>query len=105
MTEAPKHIRITFSALCLCMGRNSVFSAEKKTKKEKERKMLDKIEKRICEILDERQDDIIAFGEDIWHHAELGYKEVRTSGKFVDEMKKLGFDAAGTDGRHSPAGG
>ncbi len=54
--------------------------------------MFDKIEKRICEILDERQDEIIAFGEDIWHHAELGYKEVRTSGKFVDEMKKLGME-------------
>ena len=52
--------------------------------------MLDRIEQKICEILEAKKDEIIAFGNDIWNHAELGYKEVRTSGKFVEEMTKLG---------------
>lgn len=54
--------------------------------------MLDHIEQKICEIIDSKKDEIIEFGTDIFNHAELGYKEVRTSGKFVDEMKKLGLD-------------
>lgn len=55
--------------------------------------MLDAMEKRIVDIIDAKQDEIIAFGRDIFSHAELGYKEVRTSGRFVEEMKKLGLDS------------
>ena len=55
--------------------------------------MLDAMEKKICDILEARKDEIIAFGRDIFTHAELGYKEVRTSGRFVEEMKKLGLES------------
>ncbi len=55
--------------------------------------MLDRIEQKIVEIIDKKAEEIIAFGTDIWNHAELGYKEVRTSGKFVEEMAKLGLDS------------
>ncbi len=55
--------------------------------------MLDRIEQKICDILEAKKDEIIAFGNDIWNHAELGYKEVRTAGKFVEEMKKLGLES------------
>ena len=54
--------------------------------------MLDRIEQKIVDIIDSKREEIKAFGNDIYHHAELGYKEVRTSGKFVDEMKKLGLE-------------
>ena len=39
---------------------------------------MDKIEQRILAILDANADRIFAFGDDIWHHAELGYMEART---------------------------
>ena len=55
--------------------------------------MLDRIEQKICDILEAKKDEIIAFGNDIWNHAELGYKEVRTAGKYVEEMKKLGLES------------
>ena len=54
---------------------------------------MDKIEQKICEIIDGKKEEIMAFGRDVFCHAELGFKEVRTSGKFVEEMKKLGLDA------------
>lgn len=53
---------------------------------------MDSIEKRILDIIDAHAREIIAFGDDIWHHAELGYREHRTSGKFADVMKSLGLD-------------
>ncbi|MBQ5327168.1 MAG: amidohydrolase [Oscillospiraceae bacterium] len=55
--------------------------------------MLDRIEQKIVDIIESKKDEIIAFGTDIWNHAELGYKEVRTSGKFVEEMAKLGLES------------
>jgi len=55
--------------------------------------MLDKMEQRICDIIDARQEEIIAFGRDVFCHAELGYKEVRTSGKFVEKMAELGLES------------
>ena len=53
--------------------------------------MLDQIEKKILDIIDSKKDEIIAFGTDIFQHAELGFKEERTSGKFVEKMKELGL--------------
>ena len=53
--------------------------------------MYDHIEQKICDILEAKKDEIIAFGKDIFDHAELGYKETRTAGKFVEEMGKLGL--------------
>ena len=52
---------------------------------------MDKIEQKICEIIESKKDEIIAFGRDIFCHAELGFKEKRTSGRFVEEMEKLGM--------------
>lgn len=50
---------------------------------------MDAVEKRIVQIIDENRETIIAFGNDIYTHAELGYKEFRTSQKFSEFMKKL----------------
>ena len=55
--------------------------------------MLDRIEQKIVDIIDAKAEEIIAFGTDIFNHAELGYKEVRTAGKYVEEMKKLGLES------------
>lgn len=52
---------------------------------------MDKIEQLICQTIDAHKDEIIAFGRDIWHHAELGYQEVRTSKKFSDKLTSLGI--------------
>lgn len=48
---------------------------------------MDQIEQKIIRIIDEKKDEIIAFGRDIYTHAELGYKEFRTSEKFNDFIK------------------
>lgn len=48
---------------------------------------MDQIEQKIIQIIDEKKDEIIAFGRDIYTHAELGYKEFRTSEKFNDFIK------------------
>ncbi|NLT58800.1 MAG: amidohydrolase [Clostridiales bacterium] len=53
---------------------------------------MDNMEQKICQIIDERADEIIAFGGDIWKHAELGYQEFRTAGKFAQALKDLGLE-------------
>lgn len=53
---------------------------------------MDKTERRILTILDQNRERILAFGRDMYHHAELGYKEVRTSGRFLEQMKALGLE-------------
>lgn len=53
---------------------------------------MDRIEQKICEIIDSNKDKICDFGRDIWHHAELGFRETRTAGKFVDWMKELNIE-------------
>ena len=53
--------------------------------------MLDQVEKRICEIIDEHAQEIIGFGNDIWYHAETGFKEFRTSQKLAEGLEKLGL--------------
>lgn len=47
---------------------------------------MDRIEKRICDIIDQHRDEIIEFGRDIWCHAEMGYKEFRTAKKFEEAI-------------------
>lgn len=42
---------------------------------------MDATESRIIEQIDRHRDEIIAFARDIYTHAELGYKEFRTSQK------------------------
>ena len=50
---------------------------------------MDSTEKRIVSIIDENRHIIISFGKDIYTHAELGYKEFRTSEKFTEFLKNL----------------
>lgn len=48
---------------------------------------MDRIEEKIIQIIDANRDKIIAAGRDVWCHAELGYKEVRTAKVFEEAMK------------------
>ena len=48
---------------------------------------MDQIEQKIVRLVDEHRDEIVAFGRDIYTHAELGYKEFRTSEKFNNFIK------------------
>ncbi|MCR4778763.1 MAG: amidohydrolase [Lachnospiraceae bacterium] len=50
---------------------------------------MDKTEQKIIEIIESRKDEIIAFARDIYDHAELGYKEYRTAGKFVEKVQNI----------------
>lgn len=50
---------------------------------------MDKTEKLILDTIDQKKETIIEFGRDIFAHAELGYKEFRTSKKFSDYLKSL----------------
>lgn len=65
---------------------------------------MDKIEKKIIKIIDDNRETIIQFGDDIYRHAELGYKELRTSKKFKSFLKQYlsdvqdGFAITGVKG-------
>lgn len=52
---------------------------------------MDETEKQIIRIIDSRRQEIIDFANDIYRHAELGYKEFRTSGKFKEKMLEIGL--------------
>ncbi|MDD3164342.1 MAG: amidohydrolase [Oscillospiraceae bacterium] len=52
---------------------------------------MDQIEQKICARIDAHRDEIIAFADDLWNHAELGFQEHRTAGKFAAVMKSLGL--------------
>ncbi len=47
------------------------------------------IEERIVSLIDDNRDTIIQFARDVYDHAELGYKEFRTSEKFIKFMEDL----------------
>lgn len=48
---------------------------------------MDQIEQKIVRLIEDHRDEIIDFGRDIYTHAELGYKEFRTSEKFNSFIK------------------
>lgn len=50
---------------------------------------MNSIEQKIVQLIDENRNTILEFGRDIYNHAELGYKEFRTSEKFVSFMEGL----------------
>ncbi|MDR2631357.1 MAG: hypothetical protein LBC60_10580, partial [Spirochaetaceae bacterium] len=50
---------------------------------------MDVIEQKILQNIDKNRDAIIAFGRDIYTNAELGFKEFRSAGKFVDQLRSL----------------
>lgn len=52
---------------------------------------MDAVEKKIVSLIDKNREFILDFAEDIYNHAELGYKEFRTSEKFKEVMRKY-FD-------------
>ena len=52
---------------------------------------MDEIMQRMLRVIEEHRREIIAFGRDIYDHAELGYKEHRTSARFAAEMERLGL--------------
>ena len=52
---------------------------------------MDEIERLIVKTIEENRKEILEFAKDIYTHAELGYKEFRTSKAFQDKMKKLGL--------------
>lgn len=52
---------------------------------------MDTIEQKIIDAINAHREELLAFARDIYTHAELGYKEFRTSQKFVAHMKALGL--------------
>jgi amidohydrolase len=52
---------------------------------------LDATEQKIVEIIEQNRERIAAFARDVYTHAELGYKEYETAGKFTRVMKELGL--------------
>ncbi len=53
---------------------------------------LAELKARVCQAIDAHREEIIALGEDIRLHPELGFKEFRTAGIVAREMAKLGID-------------
>jgi len=50
-----------------------------------------KIKQAVMDAIDKRKDEIIAIGEDIFAHPELGYKEFRTSEIVKKHFRQLGI--------------
>lgn len=46
----------------------------------------------VCAAIDKRRDEILAIGQDIFSHPELGYKETRTAGIVQRVFDELGFE-------------
>lgn len=53
---------------------------------------MNETEQRICGCIDAHAQQLIAFAEDIYSHAELGYTEHRTAGKVADWLQSCGLD-------------
>lgn len=53
--------------------------------------VIDETEQKILDLIDAKRDIIIDFAKDVYTHAELGYKEYRTSAKFAEFMEQLGL--------------
>ncbi|PWM23827.1 MAG: amidohydrolase [Oscillospiraceae bacterium] len=53
---------------------------------------MDRLEQKILDLIDQNREEIIAAGRDIWTHAEMGFKEFRTAGKFADFLKAKGLE-------------
>ncbi|MGF7145594.1 amidohydrolase [Anaerotaenia torta] len=50
---------------------------------------MDVLEEKIIQLIERNRNRILEFGRDIYDHGELGYKEFRTSEKFVNFMEGL----------------
>jgi amidohydrolase len=51
----------------------------------------DELKLKVCEAIERRGAEIIALGEDIFAHPELGYKEFRTAHKVAEKFDALGL--------------
>ncbi len=49
------------------------------------------LKQRITHAIDRYQDELTRFGEDVFDHAELGFREERTATKVADELRRLGL--------------
>ena len=53
---------------------------------------IEELKKAACEAIDRHKDEIIAYGEEVFHEPELGYKEVKASAKFRSFLDSIGFE-------------
>jgi len=51
----------------------------------------DELKRKVCEAIDRRRDEVIAFGEELFHTAELGYKETNTAKRIAEKLAGLGL--------------
>lgn len=51
----------------------------------------EELKKQVCEVIDKRYEEMVAFGESVFAEPELGYKETKTSAKIQKEFDKLGI--------------
>ncbi|MDP2872211.1 MAG: hypothetical protein Q8P31_06725 [Bacillota bacterium] len=51
----------------------------------------DELKERVCAAIDARGPELIRFGEDIFAHPELGYKEFRTADKVEERFVNMGI--------------
>lgn len=49
------------------------------------------LKERICQVIDDHRETVIALGEDVLRHPELGFKEHRTAGLVADLFRSLGI--------------
>ena len=54
---------------------------------------ISELKRRVCEIIDERRDDIIAIAEKIFAKPEMGYREFETAKLVEEELLKLGIES------------
>jgi amidohydrolase len=51
------------------------------------------LKRAACEAIDARRSDIIALGDDVFEHPEVGWSEHRTAGVVATALRSLGLDA------------
>jgi amidohydrolase len=47
------------------------------------------LKERLAEALDRNRDRLVAFGQDVFGHAELGFREERTATRVADQLRRL----------------
>lgn len=57
------------------------------------------LKREACQAIDAAADELIAFGEDIFRHPELGFKEERTGQKVAGAFAALGLQCLARPGR------
>jgi amidohydrolase len=50
------------------------------------------LKERLAEVLDRNRDPLIGFGQDVFGHAELGFREERTATLVADHLRRLQFE-------------